>query len=52
MEGKIGVDVNALTVVADNAAPLIKFPLSNSAKVLDHVEDALDRIEQLGGVAA
>ena len=45
-EGKIAVDVSALTVVADNAAPLINLPLSNSAKVLDHVEDALDRIEQ------
>ena len=44
-DGKIAVDVNALTIVGDNAAPLITLPLSNSAKVLDHVEDVLDRIE-------
>ena len=44
-EGKIVVDVTALTIVADNAS-LTKLSLSNSAKVLDHVEDALERIEQ------
>jgi hypothetical protein len=38
--------VSTLTVVSDNTAPLINLPLSNSAKVLDRVEDALDRIEQ------
>lgn len=43
-EGKIAVDVSTLTVVS--TAPLINLQLSNSAKVLDHVEDALDRIEQ------
>lgn len=45
-DGKIAVDVSALSIVGDNAAPLIKLPLSNSAKVLDHIEDALDRIEK------
>ncbi len=44
--GKIAVDVTTLTIVAGNVPPLIKLPLSNSAKVLDLVEDALDRIEQ------
>jgi ATP-dependent Clp protease ATP-binding subunit ClpC len=42
---KIVVDVSPLTIVSEDAAPLIKLPLSNSAKVLDHVEDVLDRIE-------
>jgi ATP-dependent Clp protease ATP-binding subunit ClpC len=44
--GKIAVDVNPMTIVSDDTAPLIKLSLSNSAKLLDQVEDALDRIEQ------
>ena len=45
-EGKIAVDVRVLTVIGDKTAPLINLQLSNSARILDHVEDALDRIEQ------
>ncbi|HEU5459186.1 MAG TPA: AAA family ATPase [Pyrinomonadaceae bacterium] len=45
-EGKIAVDVRSLTILGDNAAPLINLELSNSARILDHVEDALDRIER------
>lgn len=43
--GKIAVEVSPLTIASDGAAPLISLPLTNSAKVLDHVEDVLDRIE-------
>ena len=44
--GRIIVEVTPFTVVGDKAAPLINLPISNSATILDHVEDALDRIEE------
>ena len=44
--GKIAVDVRTLTIVGDAAAPLINLELSNSARLLDHVEDALERLER------
>jgi len=45
-EGKIAVDVSRLTIAAGDAAPLNMLSLANSAKVLDHVEDVLERIDK------
>ena len=44
-EGNIAVDVSHLAIVEDSAAPLMRVPLVDTHELLDHVEDALERIE-------
>ncbi|HEX7331808.1 MAG TPA: AAA family ATPase [Pyrinomonadaceae bacterium] len=43
-DGSIAADVSRLTIVED-AAPLMRVPLSETHELLDRVEDALERIE-------
>ena len=45
-DGKIDVDVHPLRVVGDDSAPLLRLAVSNSARILDQVDDVLDRVER------